>query len=490
MDAVILARLQFAFTIGFHILWPTFTIGMACFVALLSGLWWRTGRTVYRDLMRFWMKLFALAFGMGVITGVVLSYEIGTNWAGFSRSVSNVLGPLFMYEALTAFFLEAGFIGIMLFGEGRVSRGMHFFACCLVAGGTLLSTTWIIAANSWMQTPGGAVADAQGIFHVTDWWQVVFSASFPYRLAHMVCASFVTGAFVVAGVSAFHLWRRQHVETSRVAFSLALWMALILTPTQVFLGDLQGRNTLVHQPTKLAAMEGLWDTTRGAPMAVFAWPDMDEQRNLFAIDVPNLASLYLTHSWDGEVQGLKAVPRSEQPPVPIVFFAFRIMVAIGIVLLATAIAGAVLRWRGRLHDTRWYQMLTMATMPLGFVAVLAGWTTTEVGRQPWVVYGHLRTADAVAPVSPHAMTLSLAMFLIIYPLLLLTFLWFAGRIALRGPGAADRGLQPVLQPVRQPLRPGLDHSGPTLVGAAPVGAGPAGPSVPEVAFPAQNQTGT
>lgn len=454
MDAVTLARLQFAFTIGFHILWPTFTIGLAWFVALLSGLWWRTGRPVYRDLMRFWLKIFALAFGMGVITGVVISYEVGTNWAGFSRSVANVVGPLFMYEALTAFFLEAGFIGIMLFGQGRVGKGFHFFACCMVAGGTLLSATWIIAANSWMQTPAGAIADAQGIYHPLDWWQIVFTASFPYRLAHMVCASFVTGSFVVAGVSAFHLWRRQHVEASRVAFSLALWLALILTPTQILLGDMQGRNTLAQQPTKLAAMEGLWDTTRGAPMTVIAWPDMDQERNLYAIEVPRLASLYLTHAWDGEVQGLKAVPREDRPYVPIVFFAFRIMVGIGVVLLATALAGAVLRARGRLYQARWFQLLTMATAPLGFVAVLAGWTTTEAGRQPWVVYGHLRTADAVSPVSVHALTFSLAMFFVIYHLLLLSFLWFAGRIAIRGPaGAVD---------------PGLRRSGPTLVGAAEV----------------------
>ncbi|HEY6734327.1 MAG TPA: cytochrome ubiquinol oxidase subunit I, partial [Roseiarcus sp.] len=240
MDAVDLARLQFAFTIGFHILWPTFTIGIACFVAWLSGLWWWTGKLVYRDLMRFWTRIFALGFGMGVVTGIVLSYEIGTNWAGFSRSVANVLGPLFMYEALTAFFLEAGFIGIVLFGEGRVSKGMHFFACCMVACGALISATWIIASNSWMQTPAGAVADAQGIYHAVNWWQVVFNPSFPYRLVHMVCASVLTGSFVVAGVSAFHLWRRQHLTASRAAFSMAMWMALVLAPLQIVLGDLPG----------------------------------------------------------------------------------------------------------------------------------------------------------------------------------------------------------------------------------------------------------
>lgn len=469
MDPVLLSRLQFAFTIGFHILWPTFTIGLGSFATLLSGLWWRTGRTVYRDLMRFWLRIFALAFGMGVITGVVLSYEIGTNWAGFSRSVANVLGPLFMYEALTAFFLEAGFIGIVLFGEGRVSKGLHFFSCCMVAGGTLLSAAWIIASNSWMQTPAGAVADADGIYHAVDWWQIVFSPSFPYRVSHMVCASFVTGSFVVAGVSAFHLWRRQYVEASRVAFSMAMWMALILTPTQIVLGDLHGRNTLTHQPTKLAAMEGLWDTTKGAPMTLFAWPDMELQRNLYAVDIPKVASLYLTHSWDGEVQGLKAVPPEDQPYVPIVFFAFRIMVGIGLVLLVTAVAGAVLRMRRRLYDTRWFQFLAMATTPLGFIAVLAGWTTTEAGRQPWIIYGHLRTADAVAPITTEAVTTSLLIFFLVYNVLLLSFIWFAGRLALRGPTNA------FFDPRR--IRPGLDQSGPTIVGVDPLENGmPSGSS--------------
>lgn len=462
MDAVLLARFQFAVTAGFHILWPTLTIGLACFVALLSGLWWRTGRPLYRDLMRFWLRLFALAFGVGVVTGVVLSYEIGTNWAGYARAVSNVLGPLFMYEALTAFFLEAGFIGIALFGEGRVGKGLHCFACCMVAFGTLLSATWIIAANSWMQTPAGAAADAQGIFHALDWWQVVFSPSFPYRLSHMVCASFVTGSFVVAGVSAFHLWRGAYPEANRVAFSLAMWMALVLTATQIVLGDLQGRNTLAYQPTKLAAMEGLWDTTRGAPMTLLAWPDEESERNLYTLEVPHVASLYLTHSWNGEVQGLKAVPPGDRPDVPVVFFAFRIMVGIGLILLATAVAGALLRWRGRLYDRRWFLALAMAMTPLGFVAVLAGWTTTEAGRQPWTVYGLLRTADSAAPVPSGAVATTLAIFLLVYLLLLICFLWFAGRIAIRGPEEPAGGQLPR-------LRPGLDRAAPSLLGSSPAG---------------------
>ena len=433
MDAVALSRLQFAFTIGFHILWPTLTIGTAWFVTVLSALWWRTGKPVYRDLMRFWMRLFALGFGMGVVTGIVLSYEIGTNWAGFSRSVANVLGPLFAYETMTAFFLEAGFIGIMLFGEGRVSKGAHVFACLMVAMGALISSTWIIAANSWMQTPAGAVADAQGIYHVVSWWDVIFTASFPYRLAHMVCASFLTCSFVIAGVSAFHLWRGQHVAASRTGFSMALWLALVLAPLQIVIGDMHGRNTMVEQPTKLAAMEGLWETTKGPAMTVIAWPDMAAQKNLYAIDIPHLASLYLTHSWDGQVQGLKAVPPADQPYVPVVFFAFRLMAGIGVVLLATALTGFVLRLRGNLFTARWFQVVTMATTPLGFLAVLAGWTVTEAGRQPWIIYGALRTADAAAPVAAGAVTTSLLIFFAVYNVLLLAFLWFAGRVALKGP---------------------------------------------------------
>jgi len=450
MDALILSRLQFAFTIGFHILWPTFSIGTACFVACLSGLWWRTGRPVYRDLMRFWTRLFALAFGMGVITGLVLSYEIGTNWAGFSRHVANVLGPLFMYEALTAFFLEAGFIGIMLFGESRVSRGAHFLACALVAGGTLLSATWILAANSWMQTPAGAVADAEGVFHVVDWWQVIFNASFPYRLLHMVCASFLTSAFAIGGISAIHLLLRRDREAARTGFSMAMWAALVLAPLQIVLGDMHGLNTREHQPIKVAAMEGLWETGKGVPAVVFAWPDMAAEANRFVVEIPHLASLYLTHSWDGEVEGLKSVPPEDRPYVPIVFFAFRIMVGVGLLLLAAAVTAAILRWRGDLYRARWFHVAAVAVSPLGFVGVLAGWTVTEAGRQPYVVYGMLRTGDAVSPVASGAVATTLSLFVAIYLALLLAFLWFATRLVLKGP-AAD------VDPAS--LRPGLERSG-------------------------------
>ena len=461
MDALLLSRLQFAFTIGFHILWPTFTIGIASFVALLSGLWWWTGRLVYRTLMRFWIRLFALGFGMGVVTGVVLSYEIGTNWSGYSRAVANVLGPMFSYEVLSAFFLEAGFIGIVLFGERSVGRGAHFFACCMVAGGSVLSAGWILAANSWMQTPAGYTIDARGIYHITDWWQAVFNPSFPWRFLHMVCASFLTGGFLVAAISAFHLLRSQHDEASRTGFSLAMWAVLILAPLQIALGDLQGLDTLRHQPTKLAAMEGLWDSGHGVPATLFAWPDAALESNRFVVEVPHLASLYLTHSWDGYVRGLKDVPPADRPYVPIVFFAFRIMVGIGLVLLSVAITGAVLRWRGRLFTARRFHLVCTGVVPFGFLAVLAGWTTTETGRQPFVVYGHLRTADAVSPVAAAAVGSTLLIFVALYAVLMLAFLWYSARIVFAGPDAGE--------PAPQAVRAGIDRAGPALV----AGAGPA-----------------
>jgi cytochrome bd ubiquinol oxidase subunit I len=466
MDSLILSRLQFAFTIGYHILWPTFSIGIASFVMCLSALWWRTGRTVYRDLLRFWSRIFALSFAMGVITGIVLSYEIGTNWSGFSRSVSNVLGPLFMYEAITAFFLEAGFIGIVLYGAGRVGRGAHFFACCMVALGTLLSATWILAANSWMQTPAGAVADEQGVFHVVSWSQVIFNPSFPYRFLHMVCASLLTCSFVVAGVSAFHLWQRRHLEAARTTFSMAMWAALVFAPLQIVLGDMHGLNTLKHQPAKLAAMEGLWDSGKGVAATIFAWPDMTSESNLFEVAVPHVGSLYLTHSWDGEVQGLKAFPRENRPYVPIVFFAFRVMAGIGMLLLAVAITGFVLRLRGRLFSTRWFHLASMTVMPLGFVAVLAGWTVTETGRQPFVVYGQLRTAMAASPVAAGAVSTSLILFIGLYALLFLAFMWFGGRLVLRGPGSGPASGPEI-------VRPGMVRAGPALV-ARPLRPAPTG----------------
>lgn len=448
-DAVLLSRIQFAFTIGYHILWPAYTIGISGFIVILNVLWLSTRRPVYRDLLRFWIHLFALGFAMGVVTGIVLSYEIGTNWSVFAERTSNLIGPYFAYEVLTAFFLEAGFIGIMLFGMNRVGPRLHFTACCMVALGAMFSAFWILAANSWMQTPAGFTVDPDGKFEVTSRWAAIFTPSLPCRFAHMVTAAYITGTFVVIGVCGFYLWRRQHVEFAKAGFSVAMWMTLILTPLQIVLGDQHGLNTLRYQPTKLAAMEGDWETRRGQPLTVFAWPNMTTERNDYALDIPKLGSLILTHEWNGEVQGLKAVPPADRPFVPVVFWAFRLMVGIGLVMLAIALIGAVLRWRGRLYDTYWFNILCAFSSPLGFIAVLSGWTVTEAGRQPYLVYGYLRTADAVSPVAASAVTTSLVLFIVVYAVLLLAFFLYAARTVFQGPG--------VREPAERPaeVRPGV-----------------------------------
>ncbi len=446
---LIASRAQFAFTIGFHILWPAYTIGMSGFIVILGVLRLRTGRAVYRDLLRFWIHLFALGFAMGVVTGLVMSYEIGTNWSVFAARTANVIGPFFTYEALTAFFLEAGFIGVMLFGMKRVSPRLHFVACLAVALGATFSAFWILAANSWMQTPAGFSVGPDGKFQLTSWMEAIFTPSFPYRFFHMVTAAYIAGTFVVIGVSGFYLWQRRHLDFARTGLSIALWVALILVPLQGELGDLHGRNTLEYQPVKVAAMEGDWQTQRGQPLVLFAWPDIAAARNEDELAIPKLGSLILTHDWDGLVEGLTSVPPQDRPPVPYVFFAFRIMVGVWALMLLLALTGAWLRWRGRLYDARWFHIACACSSPLPFLAILSGWTVTEVGRQPFVVYGYLRTADAVSPVAPQAVFGSLALFVAIYALLLFAFFFYAMRTVLRGP--------PIAAPEETPMavRPGL-----------------------------------
>jgi cytochrome d ubiquinol oxidase subunit I len=434
MDPVLLSRLQFAFTIGYHILWPAFSIGIAWFIVTLNALWLRTGKPAYHQLLTFWTKVFALAFGMGVVTGVVISYEIGLNWSRYARVTADVISPLLTLEVLTAFFLEAGFIGILLFGEQRVGKRLHFAASVIVATGTVISAFWIIAANSWMQTPVDFTTAADGRFIATDFWGVVFNPSMPYRLAHMLLASFITGIFVVVGVSAFWLLRGRHEDQTpaRTAFSLCLWLAAVLLPLQIIVGDQHGLNTRKYQPMKLAAIEARWETAKGVPLTAIAWPDEKAERNDYAIEIPLLGSVILTHSLSGEVKGLKEVPASERPPVVPVFLAFRIMVGCGMALLALALASLYLRWRQKLFSSRWYLYACVAGTPLGFVATLAGWTVTEVGRQPYVIYGQLRTADAVSPIAGGAVFGSLAVALVLYNLLLLGFFYYGGRLVWRG----------------------------------------------------------
>jgi cytochrome d ubiquinol oxidase subunit I len=433
LDPVLLSRIQFAWVIGWHILLPAFTVGLASFIAFLEGAHALTRRPIFIDLSQFWLRIFAISFGMGVVTGIVMPFQFGTNWSRFSDDAGNVISPLLAYEGLTAFFLEATFLGVLLFGRKLVPPFMHFVAALLVAGGTLLSSFWILATNSWMQTPVGyEIIDAR--FFPKDWLAIVFSPSLPYRLTHTVSAFFVTTAFVVLGVGAYTLRRGQAVEQGRLMLRLALWFLAIFVPIQIVLGDLHGLNTLAHQPAKLAAIEGLWDGGRGVPASIIGWPDEAAETNRLEIAIPRLGSLYLTHSWDGAVQGLRDFPADQRPPVTIVYFSFRIMVRIALVMLAMVAAGLVLMRRGRLDRTVWYLRLCQLTSGLGFIAVIAGWITTEVGRQPWTVYGLLRTADSVSPSLDgsdvlFSLLLYVAVYLVIYPAGLFAML----RIVWRGP---------------------------------------------------------
>ncbi len=442
LDPVFLARIQFAFTVSFHIIFPAFTIGLASFLAVVEWRWLRTGDTVYRDIYKLWVKIFALTFGMGVVSGVVLSYQFGTNWSDFSDKVGNVIGPLLGYEVLTAFFLESSFLGIMLFGWGRVSSRMHFAATTIVALGTLLSAFWILSANSWMQTPTGFEIKEDGIFYPLDWMEIIFNPSFPYRLAHMVTAAYLTTAFVIGGVGAWYLWRRIYEKHARVMVGMAMLMAFFVAPVQLVIGDLHGLNTLEHQPVKVAAMEGIWDNEKGAALRLFGWPDQEAEVTKYAVEIPKLASLILLHDAQGELKGLKNWPKDERPPVVIVFWSFRIMVAIGLAMILTGVIGAFLYWRKKLFTSRLFQLWCMAMTPMGFVAVLAGWFVTEVGRQPYTVYGLLRTSDSASPVLGQHVALSLMAFVFVYAIVFGAGTYYILKLIRKGPVYEDKKLKP------------------------------------------------
>lgn len=457
LDAALLSRLQFAFTVGFHIIFPTLTIGLAWFLALIEGLWLRTGNARYFHLYQFWVKVFALSFGMGVVSGVVLSYQFGTNFSRFTDATGNVIGSLLGYEVLTAFFLEASFLGVMLFGWRRVPPPLHFAATVIVAIGTTISAFWILAANSWMHTPAGYTV-RDGIFYVESWWEVIFNPSFPYRFTHMMLASFLSAALLVAGVAAWHLLRDRQPELARPGLHLALLMIALSAPAQVLVGDLHGLQVQRDQPIKVAAMEGAWETERGAPLLLFAWPDQQAEENRFAIGIPRLASLILQHDPDGEIVGLKSVPAEDRPRVAIVFWAFRVMVGLGFLFLFIGLAGSWLWWRGRLERHRNFLRLCVVSAPLGIVAMLAGWTVTETGRQPWIVQGLMRTADAISPVPAQAVLTSLSLFIAVYGVLLLAYLFYLGHMIHRGP---DTSMEPPdYEPRRTAwLRPDPEASG-------------------------------
>jgi cytochrome d ubiquinol oxidase subunit I len=413
-DALVLARFQFAFTVSAHIIFPAFSIGLASYLAVLEGLWLSSSNRVYLNLFNYWKKIFAIAFGMGVVSGIVMSYQFGTNWSVFSDKAGPVIGPLMGYEVLTAFFLEAGFLGIMLFGLERVGKGLHFFATLMVAAGTLISATWILSVNSWMHTPAGYAINDVGQFIPADWWAIIFNPSFPYRLVHMVLAAYLTTALVVGATGAWHLLRLENSPAAKKMFSMALWMLTIVAPLQILAGDLHGINTLEHQPAKIAAMEGHYETQRGAPLILFGIPDDEAEVTRYQLALPKLGSLILTHGLNGEVPGLKSFPKDGRPPAEIVFWSFRVMVAIGFAMLALGLWSLLVRWRGRLAQDRWLQRASVIMGPAGFGAVIAGWITTEVGRQPWTVYGQMTTAQSVSPIDAPAVGASLVAFIIVY----------------------------------------------------------------------------
>jgi cytochrome bd ubiquinol oxidase subunit I len=433
LDPLLLSRIQFAFTISFHILFPSFTIGLAAWLVVLEALWLKTGKDIYLRIAQHWTKIFAVSFGMGVVSGVVLSYEFGTNWSELSRRGGNVIGPLMSYEVLTAFFLEAGFLGIMLFGWKRVPKPVHFFASCMVALGTVISAFWILSANSWMQTPAGYTVDAGGVLYVSDWAQAIFSPSFPYRFAHMVAAAYLTTAFIVAGIGAWYILRERNVPHGRIMLGMGLSLLVWLAPAQLVIGDLHGLNTLKYQPAKIAALEAHWDTGKNVPLILFALPDPKAETNHYEIAIPALGSLILTHEWDGEIKGLKSFPPEDRPNPIIPFFAFRIMVGIGMIMIAVGIVGSILWWTGRLFTSRWFLHLLTWVSPLGFLAVLAGWFTAEVGRQPWTVTGVLRTADAVSPVPGGSVLTSIILFVLVYGIVFGAGLYYIIQLVRRGP---------------------------------------------------------
>ena len=428
----ILSRIQFGFSIGFHILFPTLNLGLAVFLVIMEAAWLKTRKPIYLEICTLWTKIFALTFGMGVVSGIVLAYQIGTNFGPFITQFGNVLGALFAYETLTAFFLEAGFLGVMLFGWKRVSPTLHFIATLLVTIGTTISAFWIMSANSWMQTPGGYQL-VDGKYIVDSWWAVVFNPSFIPRFLHMLFASYVTTCFVIMAVSGYYLLKEKCDAIAKKCLLFGLWAALILVPLQIGVGDIVGINVHHYQPLKTAAMEGIWPTQRGAPLILFAIPSQEQQKNSYEIAVPKLASFINTHDWDGELIGLSSVPIADQPRMLPVFFSFRIMVGIGLLMLFTSLLGMILHLKGTLFKRRWFHRWCLAMAPLGFIASIAGWLTAEIGRQPWVVYHLLKTKDAVSSIGYEDVLISFTLLILAYGIIFGFYLHYLRRLISHGP---------------------------------------------------------
>jgi len=446
MSAILLARAQFAFTMAFHIVFPAISIGLASYLAVLEGLWLATGRDTYLNLYKYWLRIFAVAFGMGVVSGLVMSYQFGSNWSTFADRAGPIIGPLMAYEVLTAFFLEAGFLGIMLFGLTRVGKGLHYFATLAVAAGTLASAFWILAANSWMQTPAGFSTGPSGQLLPDSWAQIIFNPSFPYRLVHMVLAAYLSTALLVGGVGAWHLLHRHDTPEVRRMFSMAMWMAALVAPIQILAGDLHGLNTLEHQPVKIMALEGHFERSEhGAPLILFGLPDQRAGRVRAAVEIPELSSLILKHDLHAPLDGLDSVPRSDWPPVAVIFWTFRIMVGLGATMLLLGIGSLIARLRGSLYTNRTLHRAALLLTPAGILAVIAGWLTTEVGRQPFTIYHVLRTAESASPLATPAVAASLAAFGAVYFTVFGAGAFYIVRLMRAPPHAGEAALEQVPQ---------------------------------------------
>ncbi|MBV0911626.1 cytochrome ubiquinol oxidase subunit I [Anianabacter salinae] len=417
-EAVMLARIQFGFTVAFHFIFPAFTIGLASYLAVLNAMYLRTRDETYLKLFNYWVKIFAVSFAMGVVSGIVMSYQFGTNWSVFSDRAGPVIGPLMAYEVLTAFFLEAGFLGIMLFGRSRVGPGLHMLATLMVAVGTAISATWILSVNSWMHTPAGFTVGENGQYLPENWLEIIFNPSFPYRLAHTLTAAYLTTAFIVGGVGAWHLLKGRYGNMGvRRMFSMAMWMIAVTAPLQIVLGHEHGLNTYEYQPTKVLAMEGhfqSYEDGEGIPLILFGIPDQEAGEMRYAVEIPKIGGPILNKGWNDGMAGLDTVPDELEPPVAMVFWSFRIMVGIGFLMLGAGLWGLWARWRGQLYEQTWLHRAMLAMGPSGLVAVIAGWITTEVGRQPYVIYGEMLTADAASPIAASAVGASLIAFIVIY----------------------------------------------------------------------------
>ncbi|WP_299005983.1 cytochrome ubiquinol oxidase subunit I [uncultured Shewanella sp.] len=438
----ILSRIQFAFTVSFHILFPAFSIGLSAFLMIFEGVWLITKNDKYLTIVKFWTKVFALTFGMGVVSGIVMEFQFGTNWSGFAKEVGPVLGALFTYEVLTAFFIEAGALGIMIFGWGRVSKALHYFSNIVIFLGVTISAFWILSANSWMQTPNG-VDYVNGQFIITSWFDVIFNPSVLPRYSHMLIAAYLSTSFVILGVSAYYLIKKINHDFALPCIRFSVVSILLFSLVQFFVGDEVGIKVHEHQPIKTAAIEGVWNTQKGAPLVLFAYPDEEAEINRFAIEIPKLASLINTHQMDGELIGLKSVDKQDRPLVAVVFYSFRVMVAIGILMLMMGVIGTILLLKKRLEQTNWFLSLSVICSPIGFIAIIAGWFTAEFGRQPWVVYNLIRTEDVVSDLSVIQVAISLALIIVIYCIVFGFFYFrYFSRIIKQGPSAAGTERMP------------------------------------------------